>query len=157
MNLKCCLSVAYCNIDMILLRHAIFFISVSMFGSWSIYVLFMWSVFSLSFSFSLQLIIYNLIETENLFFGHVCQNFSLRVSLSFCLIFYQFQPGVAYKKKRVPSNCNWKKCTLMLTLNFQNCEKLMPWFADLPSKIPGYAPVDMPRFTNNLQLFKIKR
>ena len=30
-------------------------------------------------------------------FGHVPQKFSLRVSLSFCLIFYQFQPGVAYK------------------------------------------------------------
>ena len=42
----------------------------------------------------------------NLFFGHFCPKFSLRVLLSFCLIFYQFQSGVAYKsvaykKKRV--------------------------------------------------------
>ena len=34
---------------------------------------------------------------KNLFFGHVCQKFSLRVLLKFCLRFYQFQPGVAYK------------------------------------------------------------
>ena len=57
---------------MILPRHAIFFISVSIFESWSIYVLFMWSVFSLSFLFLLKLI-------------------------NFCLAFCQFQPGVAYK------------------------------------------------------------
>ena len=38
-------------------RHAIFCIFFSLSTSWSIYVLFMWSVFSLSFSFSLQLII----------------------------------------------------------------------------------------------------
>ena len=40
--------------------------------------------------------IISLIQT-NLLFGHVCQKFSLRVLLSFCLIFYQFQPGNAYK------------------------------------------------------------
>ena len=41
LNLKCCLSVAYCNLDMILLRHDIFLISASTFGSWSIYALLM--------------------------------------------------------------------------------------------------------------------
>ena len=40
--------------------------------------------------------IISLIPT-NLFFGHVCQKFSPRVLLSFCLIFCQFQAGVAYK------------------------------------------------------------
>ena len=43
---------------------------------------------------------------KNLFFGHTCQKFNLRVLLSFCLIFCQFHPGVsyksvAYKEKRV--------------------------------------------------------
>ena len=33
--------------------------------------------------------------------GHARQMLSLRVLLSFCLFFCQFQPGVAYKKKRV--------------------------------------------------------
>ena len=123
MNLKCCLSVAYCNVDMILPRHATFFISVSISESWSIYVLFMWSAFSLSFLFLLQLI-------------------------NFCLVFCQFQPGVAYKsvahkKKCVSSNRDWKKCTLMLILTFKTAENLCPNFRKplLPSKIPGYAPV----------------
>ena len=35
---------------------------------------------------------------KSLFFGHVCQNFSLRMLLSFCLNFLRFQPNVAYKK-----------------------------------------------------------
>ena len=48
----------------------------------------------------------------NLFVGHICQKFCLRVLLSFCLIFCQFQPGVpyksvAYKKNRVK---HVKKC-----------------------------------------------
>ena len=43
------------------------------------------------------------LKQTNLFFGHACQKFSVRVLLSFCLIFGQFQPGVtcksvAYKK-----------------------------------------------------------
>ena len=37
------------------------------------------------------------LNQKNLFFGNVCQKFSLRVLLSFCLNFCQFQPGVAYK------------------------------------------------------------
>ena len=36
------------------------------------------------------------LKQKNLFFGNVCQKFSLRVLLSFCLNFCQFQPGVAY-------------------------------------------------------------
>ena len=48
--------------------------------------------------------IISLIQT-NLFFGHVCQKFGVRVLLSFCLNFCQFQPGVAvesvaYKKEK---------------------------------------------------------
>ena len=40
--------------------------------------------------------IISLIQT-NLFFGHVCQKFSLRVLLSFRLNVCQFHPGIAYK------------------------------------------------------------
>ena len=34
---------------------------------------------------------------KTLFFGHVCQKFSLSVLLRFCLIYCQFHPGFAYK------------------------------------------------------------
>ena len=37
------------------------------------------------------------LREKNLFFGHVCQKVSLRVLLSFCLIFCRFQPVVAHK------------------------------------------------------------
>ena len=42
--------------------------------------------------------IYHIISLtqKNLFFGYVCQKFSLKVLLSFYLIFSQFQLGVAY-------------------------------------------------------------
>ena len=90
------------------------------------------------------------LRQKDLFFGHVCQKFSLSVLLSFCLIFCQFQPGggyksVAYKKKRVSSNCNRKKYTLRLRFNFQNCQKYVPNFQKppLPSKIPGYVPENL--------------
>ena len=56
--------------------------------SLSIYALFMQSVFSLSSD--------NLIDTGKLVFW-TCQKFSLRVLLSFCLIFCKSQPAVAYK------------------------------------------------------------
>ena len=52
---------------------------------------------------------------KNLFFGYVCLKFSLRVLLSFCLVFCQYKSGVAYKsvayksvaykKKLVIDNC----------------------------------------------------
>ena len=79
-------------------------------------------------------------------FGHVCLKFSLRVLLSFCLIFCHFQPGTAYKmllkKKCVSSNCNWKKRTLCLHLTFKTAKNLYPNLQKppLPSKIPDYAP-----------------
>ena len=37
-----------------------------------------------------------LIEKDKLIFEHIRQTFSLRVFLSFCLIFSHFQAGVAY-------------------------------------------------------------
>ena len=38
-----------------------------------------------------------LIKLQALFIWTFCQKFSLSVLFSFCLIFYQFQPSVAYK------------------------------------------------------------
>ena len=78
--------------DFVLPRHAIFSIFLSMSMSQSIFVLLMCDLFIFS-TINHKI---SLIQT-NLFFGHICQKFSLRVLLSFCLTFWQFQPGVAYK------------------------------------------------------------
>ena len=43
---------------------------------------------------------------KKLFFGHVCQRFNLRVLLSFCLSFWQFEPGVAYKSVAYKKACS---------------------------------------------------
>ena len=102
MLLKCCLL----HREILLPRNAMFCIFVSMSTRWSIFVLFMGSVFS----FSLQLLIQSLTQ-KNLFFLHDYQTFKLKVLLSFCLIFCQFYPGVgykgvAYKKNRVCAQIN---------------------------------------------------
>ena len=68
---------------MIYPRHIMFYISVSMATSSSIYVLFMEAFFSILFL--------------GPFLGHFCQKFSLKVMLNFCLTFCQFQPDVADK------------------------------------------------------------
>ena len=88
---KCCLL----HIDMILHRCVIFCIFLSMFTSRSInYKIY----FSLSFSFSLPLIIESHLNFPTCLFGPFCQKFSHRELLSFCLIFCQFQPGVTNKR-----------------------------------------------------------
>ena len=46
------------------------------------------------------------ISTDTSFSGNVRQKFSLRVLLSFCLIFGQFQPGVACKSVAFKKACN---------------------------------------------------
>ena len=50
----------------------------------------------------------SLIQT-NLFFRHVCQKFSIKVLLSFCLNFCKFQPGVAYKSVVYKKSVYFKK------------------------------------------------
>ena len=47
------------------------------------------------------------LKQANSFFGHVCQKFSHRVLLSFCLNFCQFQRGVAYKSVANKKPCIW--------------------------------------------------
>ena len=93
MLLKCCLL----HRDIVLPRHAIFSIFVTISTSWSIYVLFI-VIYPTIIIFIIITInhIISLIQTS-LFLEHVYQKFSLRVLLSFCLNFFQFQPGIAYK------------------------------------------------------------
>ena len=45
---------------------------------------------------------------KKLCFEHLCQKFSLRVLLSFCLAFGQFQPGIACKTVAYKKGCNQK-------------------------------------------------
>ena len=60
--------------------------------------------FSLSFSFSLRLVVHNLIKTDTLDILDIFQNrpcyikLILRLLLGFCELFCQIQPDVAYKK-----------------------------------------------------------
>ena len=76
--------------------------------SWSIYLCDLLCHYHFHFHYITIKHIISLIQ-NNFCFGHVCQKFSLRVLLSFCLIFCQFQPGVAYesiayKKGAQPEN-----------------------------------------------------
>ena len=97
MSLKCCLS-KYCLLhrDVVLLRRSIFsiFVSVNVLAYVCLIYLIYFAIIIFIFISTNHII--SLIQT-NLFVGHVCQKFSLRVLLSFCLIFCQFQPGIAYK------------------------------------------------------------
>ena len=77
--------------------HVMFFVYLSLslrLDLFVFYILYMYSTFLFSFITINRIIS---LKQTNVSFGHVAQKFSLRVSLSFCLIFYQFQPGVAYK------------------------------------------------------------
>ena len=118
MLLKCCLL----HRDIVLPVHAIFSIFVSI-----VYVL---VYIVLIYVICFVIIIFIFIITNhiisviqpNLFFGHVCQKFSLRVLLSFCLNFCQFQPGVTYKSvayKKICITVSQMKITCSLVLNKQ--------------------------------------
>ena len=103
MNRKCCLSVAYYmkTLSYWETRYILYtFVSIS--TSRSIYVLFMWSVFPLPFSFSLQLIALFQWNRQTRFF---VRKYSLRVLLSFYPIFCQFQPSVDYKSVAYKNKC----------------------------------------------------
>ena len=99
MLLKCCLS----DRDIFLPRQAIFskFISVCL---QFIYVI---CLAIIIFIFIIINHIISLTQTK-LCFEHVCQKFSLRVLLSFCLAFGQFQPGIACKTVACKRGCNQK-------------------------------------------------
>ena len=47
-----------------------------------------------------------LLKQTNLFLGHSYLKFNLRVLLSFCLIFCQFQPSFAYKNIAYKKGCS---------------------------------------------------
>ena len=103
MNRKCCLNVAYYmkTLPYWETRYILYtFVSIS--TSRSIYVLFMWSVFPLPFSFSLQLIALFQWNRQTRF---LVRKYSLRVLLSFYPIFCQFQPSVDYKSVAYKNKC----------------------------------------------------
>ena len=104
MLLKCCL---------LQYRHDltetcyIFYICLYVWVLVYLYIIYVICFFIIIFIFIIINLLISLTQ-KNLFFGHVRQKFSLRVLLSFCLIFCQFQPGVvyksvSYKKERVLS------------------------------------------------------
>ena len=85
------------SLDYIVLpRHTIFSVFVSVYVLASICLIYViYFVIVISTFITINHII-SLIQT-NLFFRYVCQKLSLSVLLRICLIFCQFQPGVAYK------------------------------------------------------------
>ena len=91
--------------DIVLTRHAILSTFVYVYDLVYICLIYVNYFAIIIFIFVTINHIISLIHT-NLFFGHVCQKFSLRVLFSFCLNFCQCQASVAYKsvaykKKRV--------------------------------------------------------
>ena len=68
---------------------------------------------------------------KNLFGGHVCQKLNLRVLLRFCLIFCQFQPGVAYK------SVAYKKACIMVRENSYNNVPLINFKVNYSKLIVG--------------------
>ena len=65
---------------------------LGLFTSYLIYVIYFFIVISIFITIK----DITSLTQANLFFEHVCHKFSLMVLLSFCLIFCQFQSGVAY-------------------------------------------------------------
>ena len=96
-SLKYCLTVAY-YIKTLLLRQAMFSIFVSVCVLAYICLIYLICFPIIIFIFLSINHIISLIQTT-LFVGHVCQKFSLRVLLSFGLIFCQFLPKVLFIKK----------------------------------------------------------
>ena len=96
MSLKCCLSVTY-YIEIVSYQDKLYFLYLSLCLRLGLYMSYLCNLFVIIIFIYVTINhITSLIQT-NLFFEHVCQKFSLRVLLSFCLIFIQFQSGVAYK------------------------------------------------------------
>ena len=79
MMLKCCLL----HIDIVVPRHVIFCVSMSISPS---YLCYQFGITIFIFITSSHIISFK--QTHLFFFGHFCQNFSLRVLLSFCLILF---------------------------------------------------------------------
>ena len=71
----------------------LYFVFASVSTSWSTYVICFFTMIFIFITINHTLSL----TKKNLFFGQVCQKFSLGVFLSFCLIFCQFQAGFAYK------------------------------------------------------------
>ena len=96
LSVNCCLSVAY-YIEAMSYLELQYFACLSLCLCLGLFISYLCNIlFIIIFIFITVNHIISLTQI-NLVFGHVNQNFSLRVLLSFCLFFCQFQPGVAYK------------------------------------------------------------
>ena len=93
MFLKCCLL----HKDIVLPRHAIFSIFISVSMSWSIYILFMWSILPLSFSFSLQLTINSHWYRQTCFLDMFVKISASRQCLVFAYFFANFSLALLIK------------------------------------------------------------
>ena len=116
---RCCLV----RISIILQRHFLYFLYLCPYPDLGLHVVSMWSFFILIFIFIMVNHIISWIQTHTCYFAfRICsiifgwwrvwrmciilnyQKFSFRVLLSICLIFNQFQPGVAYKSVAYKKN-----------------------------------------------------
>ena len=86
----------YCLLHrgIVLPRHVIFHIFVCVYVLVSMCLIYVICFFIIIFIF-IKINRTILLTQKNLFFGHVCRKFDLRVLLSFQLIFCHFQPGIA--------------------------------------------------------------
>ena len=97
MSFNCCLSVAYYS-EALSYRNMLYFVYLPLYLRLGLFMSYLCDLFFYYYFYFHYNESYNLTDTKKLvFFGHVCQKFSLRVLLSFFLNFYQSQPGVAYK------------------------------------------------------------
>ena len=80
-----------------------------------------WSIYMIGFFLVIFIFIainHIISLTKKLVFGYVCPKFSLSTLLRFCLIFCQFQPGVAYKSVAYRKACrSWRLSVLRISVH----------------------------------------
>ena len=96
LSFKCCLGVAY-YIGTLSYRDTLYFLYLSLCLRLGLYISYLCHHLTIIIFIFIKVNYTISVIQTNLFLGHICQKFSLRVLLSSCLIFCQFQPGIAYK------------------------------------------------------------
>ena len=75
----------------------------------------------------------------------ICQKVSLGVLLSICLTFCQFQPGVAYKKKKACSGAYCRKAFIMLKISHNASTYIKTFNLPLKKSFDKYLIIAHPR------------
>ena len=123
MSLKCCLSVAYYRRTLFYEARYSFYICLYVFVL--VFICLIYVIYFAIIIFILITINHIIsLKQVNSFFGYVCQKFSLRMLLSFCLIFSQFQPDVPYKSVAYKKACSIRKniyCSKLILLQSFCC------------------------------------